>query len=108
MGTEEISTVYAAELRAIEHALWMLKQAILESRWQDRLRQGRVVFSDSQAALQALRRPRMPSGQIFLVGCSDLHRWLSATGNVKVEYRWIPAHEGIQGNEATRPPLVTR
>ncbi|KAI1829105.1 hypothetical protein CBS147337_10097 [Penicillium roqueforti] len=56
------------------------------------------MFADSQAALKALRRPRMPSGQVYLVGCLDLTRQLANKG-IRTELRWIPAHQGVAGNE---------
>ena len=56
------------------------------------------IFSDSQAALMAMRRPRMPSGQVFLRGCVDRLQELEDRGAV-VQFRWTPAHQGIPGNE---------
>jgi ribonuclease HI len=89
MGTDEVSTVYSAELRGTEMALEMAEE--LEG---DRTQNGVVIFSDSQAALKALLRPRMPSGQVYLEGCIQRLQHLP-----NVEFRWIPAHEGIHGNE---------
>jgi ribonuclease HI len=40
----------------------------------------------------------MPSGYIYLLGASLLASWLVDQG-IKTEFRWIPAHEGIPGNE---------
>ena len=96
MGDDSTSTVYAAELRAIEMALAM----VLESTepWADQAKNGVVIFADSQAALKALRRPRMPSGQVYLAGCLDLIRRLTGRG-IRTELRWIPAHQGVIGNE---------
>jgi hypothetical protein len=66
MGDDDTSTVYAAELRGIEMAL----NSTLESTapWVTRTKNGLVIFADSQAALKALRQPRMPSGQVYLEG----------------------------------------
>ena len=96
MGDDGTSTVYAAELRAIEMALTM----VLESTepWTEQAKNGVVIFADSQAALKALRRPRMPSGQVYLAGCLDLIRRLGDKG-ICTELRWIPAHQGVIGNE---------
>ncbi|KAJ5799044.1 uncharacterized protein N7503_006549 [Penicillium pulvis] len=77
MGDDDSSTVYSALRRA---------------------KNGLTIFADSQAALKALRRPRMPSGQVYLVGCLDLIRQLANKG-IRTELRWIPAHQGVAGNE---------
>ncbi|KAJ5144461.1 reverse transcriptase [Penicillium atrosanguineum] len=96
MGDDSTSTVYAAELHAIEMALAL----VLESKepWAKQAEIGLVIFADSQAALKALRRPRMPSGQVYLAGCLDLIWRLSGRG-IRTELRWIPAHQGVIGNE---------
>ena len=96
MGDDSTSTVYAAELQAIEMALAM----VLESTkpWTEQAKKEIVIFADSQAALKALRRPRMPSGQVFLAGCLDLIRRLAGRG-IRTELRWIPAHQGVIGND---------
>lgn len=96
MGDDDTSTVYAAELRAIEVALEM----VLESTepWAKQAKNGVVIFVDRQAALKALRRPRMPSGQVYLAGCLGLIQRLAGRC-VRIELRWIPAHQGVIGNE---------
>lgn len=96
MGDDNTSTVYAAELRAIEMAL----ESVLSSTepWVGQAKNGLVIFADSQAALKALRRPRMPSGQVYLAGCLDLIHQLAERG-IATELRWIPAHQGVLGNE---------
>ncbi|OKP14126.1 hypothetical protein PENSUB_181 [Penicillium subrubescens] len=40
----------------------------------------------------------MPSGQVYLEGCLDLIRQHAANG-IQTELRWIPAHQGVAGNE---------
>lgn len=95
MGTDDLSTVYAAELRAIEMVLDLVRTKVPS---EERLDNGVTIFADSQAALKALRRPRMPSGQVYLTGCLDLINWLAAR-RIGVEFHWIPAHQGILGNE---------
>jgi ribonuclease HI len=40
----------------------------------------------------------MPSGQFYLVGCLDLIRRLANKG-IRTDLRWIPAHQGVVGNE---------
>ncbi|KAJ5901429.1 reverse transcriptase [Penicillium tannophilum] len=70
MGTELDSTVYSAELRAIEMATELVQEHARHA----------VIFSDSQAALQALLRPRMPSGQIYLRGSIENLQKLAQQG----------------------------
>jgi hypothetical protein len=78
MGDDETSTVYAAELRAIEMSLALVLEG--PGPWTALAKNGLVIFADSQAALKALRQPRMPSGQVYLAGCLDLIRRLAARG----------------------------
>ncbi|PQK16834.1 hypothetical protein BB8028_0007g00370 [Beauveria bassiana] len=77
MGTSDISTVYAAELRglvlALQVALDVHKAGAPPSRC--------AIFTDNQAALQAVLNPKCPSGQYIL-------------------FHWIAAHVGVPGNEA--------
>ncbi|KAJ5159354.1 zinc knuckle domain protein [Penicillium coprophilum] len=103
MGSDDESTVYAAELRAIEMALEVIEERSRSNdennQWKECLvESGAVIFTDNQAALKAIENPRMPSGQIYLEGCLQSLERLTNQG-VQVELRWIPAHEGIPGNE---------
>ncbi|THC94287.1 hypothetical protein EYZ11_006223 [Aspergillus tanneri] len=58
-----------------------------------------VIFSDSQAALKSIRRPRLVSGQEILRECLELLQWCNEQ-YIQVTLRWIPAHQGVPGNEA--------
>ncbi|KAJ5337337.1 hypothetical protein MYU51_000109 [Penicillium brevicompactum] len=73
---------------------------VLESTepWAKQAKNGVVIFVDSQAALKALRQPRMLSGQVYLAGCFGLIQRL-ARRCVRIELRWILAHQGVIGNE---------
>lgn len=61
-----------------------------------------VVFSDSQAAIQAVRNPKRPSGQYVLTRIYDHVRAIRSQRQtpISITIRWIPAHEGVPGNEA--------
>ncbi|QQK44597.1 Reverse transcriptase, putative [Penicillium digitatum] len=100
MGSGDDATVYAAELRAIEMALEVIQyQFTSNDDWRERLAErGAVIFTDNQAALKAIQTPKMPSGQVYLEGSLRLLDWCSKS-KIQVELRWIPAHEGIPGNE---------
>ncbi|RAK94816.1 ribonuclease H family protein, partial [Aspergillus ibericus CBS 121593] len=95
MGPETISNVYAAELRGLQLATtWIRVLGVDRAR-----RNGEVhIFSDSQAALKAMRAPRMSSGQQILALLLREVEELRKEG-VKVNYHWIPGHEGVRGNE---------
>lgn len=80
MGADSRSTVYAAELHAIDMASDCVRTKSQNGTEVQEINNGVVVFADSQTALKALRRPRMLSGQIDLSGCLDALRWL--TGKV--------------------------
>ncbi|KAJ5575967.1 reverse transcriptase [Penicillium sp. DV-2018c] len=51
MGDDDTSTVFAAELRAIEMALTMAQEST--EPWAEQAKNGIVIFADSQAALRA-------------------------------------------------------
>jgi hypothetical protein len=66
--------------------------------WKERAARGIHIFSDSQAGLKALINPRIALGQVFLKACLELEGWCREAG-FHVVFYWIPAHEGIDGNE---------
>jgi ribonuclease HI len=106
LGTEDQSTVYAAKLTGIAMAL---ARAIQNNN--DELRPTAVgsaritareqtIFSDSQAAIQAVQNPLRPSGQYVLGLIYDHVKLLRPRYSTKVTLRWIPAHVRVSGNEA--------
>ncbi|KAI9035835.1 ribonuclease H family protein [Aspergillus affinis] len=87
LGTELDSTVYVGELEGARMALHRAKPTPI------------TVFSDSQAAIQAVRNPGQPSGQYALRAIYGRIRALRSEGLKDAELRWIPAHIGVEGNE---------
>ena len=57
-----------------------------------------LIFSDSQAALKALGRPKVTSG--LVAECLDALFALASMNEVTLI--WVPGHRGILGNEADK------
>jgi ribonuclease HI len=91
LGSEVQFNVYAAELSAIYISL--------NGRWdlhQDHCR----IYSDSQAALRALDRPRKQSGQEIIKDILDqIDQITNGREHLQIEMVWIPGHSDIEGNE---------
>ena len=90
MGLGTQSTVYAAELQGIRMGLL---PAVHDARVRELF-----IFTDNQAAIQAIYRPRQPSGQEVIAEIWNYLRSLRGRGT-GVSIHWIPGHEGIPGNE---------
>jgi ribonuclease HI len=95
MGDESVSTVYAAELQGVALAL----QIALEATGEQQERNKVCIYTDNQAAIRSVAKPKGKSGAYLLHKITrlidDLHQ-----RHVRVEIRWIPSHQGIRGNEA--------
>ncbi|OOQ86154.1 putative reverse transcriptase [Penicillium brasilianum] len=102
LGTTEESTVYVAELNGIEMAV-----ANLANRPEGQRSTKMVIFSDCQAAIQAVQNPKRSSGQYVLSEIyNHVRTFRSAAAQhtptfdqIPIEIRWIPAHVGVPGNE---------
>jgi ribonuclease HI len=96
LGTESQSTVYAAELSGIEMAL---DRAIRDNKETPAKAREVILFSDSQAAIQAVQNPQRPSGQ-YVLKLLYFHVRTLRSQSTNITLRWIPAHVGVPGNEA--------
>jgi ribonuclease HI len=96
LGTTDNSTVYVAELNGIDMALANLVN-------QQERPAKMVIFSDSQAAIQAVQNPKRSSGQFVLSAIYNHGRALRSqtpkSDTIPVEIRYPPAHVGVPGNE---------
>ena len=95
MGTDATSTVYAAELQGINLALTMATAEVDASAFKRHVN----IFADNQAAIRSLTRPEGRSGAYILKQIAAEVDSLQKSGHTIV-VRWIPSHEGIEGNEA--------
>jgi ribonuclease HI len=97
LGTTDESTVYVAELNGIEMAV----AKFVNQRYNRPTKL--VIFSDCQAAIQAVQNPKRSSGQHVLLAIYDHVRALRSLtptfDQIPIEIRWIPAHVGVPSNE---------
>ena len=56
------------------------------------------MFTDSKRAVQRVRRQANTPGQVITAAIHERAKQLQADG-VKVVIRWVPAHQGVPGNE---------
>ena len=92
MGTIRATTVFAAELQGIVMALELAGAEMVHGKRKI------AVFTDNQAALRALVTPGEQSGQRLLNSIIARLTGLQQKG-ASVGFRWIPAHQGVPGNE---------
>jgi ribonuclease HI len=93
LGVETKQTVYAAELRGLAEGAQLARP--VRRPYHTRI----IFFTDSQAAISALRGGGRTSGQVYLIHALEGLERLSQLANPTVEVRWIPAHARVPGNE---------
>ncbi|OQE11192.1 hypothetical protein PENFLA_c078G09742 [Penicillium flavigenum] len=101
LRTDSQSTVYATELSGIEIALAKIGT---ENKGHQQAREV-IIFSDSQAAIQAVQNPQRPSGQYVLrliykhVRAIRSYNETQPRHPTNITIRWIPTHVGVDGNK---------
>jgi ribonuclease HI len=95
MGSDTLSTVYAAELQGISLAL----QIALEYANESGARKQIAIYTDNQAAIWSIAKAEGRSGAYILADIAQQVLELQDKG-YSVTVRWIPSHVGIPGNEA--------
>jgi len=57
-----------------------------------------TIFTDSQATLRRIQSDEPGPGQVLALRTMNWESELTDK-NIQVEYRWVPAHKGVEGNE---------
>ena len=94
LGSFRCHTVYTGELQGVNLALNFAITKKLEHRTFDEV----IIFTDNQAAILSCANPAGQSGQALLKDIVDKINMLRDEG-IEIRLQWVPAHEGIQGNE---------
>lgn len=81
-----------AELHGLKQALQHIENQMAPTQW--------VIFTDSRAALQALKHSTANSSNPCLIlDILATHATAKSRGH-DVVFQWVPGHSGLQGNEA--------
>jgi ribonuclease HI len=92
LGPDNEHEVYEAEVLGLQLGLHLLEQ----ERWVDNA----VIFTDSQTALKTLNLGKVEHiAYMFADMNSSLTRVLRKHPGIRIDTRWIPGHEGVEGNE---------
>ncbi|QRW04674.1 Reverse transcriptase from transposon X-element protein [Ceratobasidium sp. AG-Ba] len=93
LGSDEEHEVYEAEIVGLQLGLRLLET----ERWP---MEDAIIFMDNQAVLRTLLAGKTKQlSNMFADLSSILHRVTRKHGQVQIETRWIPGHEGVDGNE---------
>ncbi len=94
MGNSSVLNSYVDELYGIHLAL----QRICQQRLSTRQICHYIIAVDSQNALRSLVSPQYQSGQFMIKQIVEQIEKLKDS-NTYISFRWVPAYEGILGNE---------
>jgi ribonuclease HI len=96
LGTENKNTIQIAEVYGLKLASAAAKIMTEVSPTYKTIR----IFTDSQGAIRALWKSQRRAGQTLIQEIISNTKSMEQRGGIKVEYHWVPAHKGIEGNEA--------
>jgi ribonuclease HI len=88
---QEDSNEYVAELLAIRRALQILVE-------EPAIPREVTICTDCQAAITSIQKPHQQSGQYAIQAILQAASQLRDRG-VKIRLYWVPAHQGVEGNE---------
>jgi len=84
---------FEAEMYAMSKAV-KIADAICEKKEVRRV----TFFTDSQATLRRIQSEEPGPGQVLALRTMNWESELT-DNNIQVEYRWVPAHTGVEGNK---------
>jgi ribonuclease HI len=92
LGNDDQYNVFAAELVAMCLAAATVQKSNKHRVWN--------IYTDSQAAIQAVNRPHRQSGQSIIKDFLDtIDNAATDNPELQVALIWVPGHSGIEGNE---------
>jgi ribonuclease HI len=92
LGNETQYNVFAAELTALCLSAIEVQEDSECHRWN--------IYVDSQAAIQAVDRPRRQSGQSIIKEFIDtIDTAVMENPDLKIAITWVPGHSEVEGNE---------
>ena len=99
IGTNQDINIYYAELHAIYIAVDKAVEQQIRAPWAP---PGSLttVYTDSQAAVRSLQKPRHQSGQHLIRWIIQRIDELKTRFDITVVLRWVPAYKGVKGNKA--------
>jgi ribonuclease HI len=86
--------IFEAELFAIAEALKIANRHVIENKESNKV----TIYSDSTTALNRIKVSASSAGQWITKRIKERENILTRAGWT-VEYRWVPGHEKIEGNE---------
>ncbi|KAF4546478.1 putative reverse transcriptase, partial [Lasiodiplodia theobromae] len=105
VGKSESVDGLFTELHAIRQAVGLVYgtwSTEMVARFPEATKVKHVVYSDNKTALRLLHKPRQMARQETVGSVLQLLDQIKCNRGPPVEFRWVPAHQGIKGNERAR------